>query len=451
MSRSLPDRFVRYIRRRRLILAGDHVMVALSGGVDSMVLLHLLRGCAQQLRITLSAAHYDHAIRPGSADDAAWVAGICKAWEIPLRTERSTGALYGAAAARTARYAFLDESARQLGATRIATAHHADDQIETVLFRILRGTGIAGLAGIPVRRGRIIRPLLRFHKKELEDYARTHGIAYREDESNLTDKYARNRIRRALIPVMQTIRPDAPAAILLLSRHAARTERAWRRVIDGLSDEIVLNRERGKSELAREKFLKYDAEIRARVLRAELRRFGYVPDRAGMRDMLRFIVRSRSGTSVDIGAGLRLERSYDVVRIARPTAAPDEAVVRITDCEPGTARARIGGREWDVLWTTSPNSAPNNLSASFACDALEFPLEVRGWHAGDRMRFPYGSKKLKKVFAEARVPAHERATVPVVADAAGRVYWVAGVARSTDALVGAGDRALTITVSHVER
>src|SRR5690606_16883566 len=114
---------------------------------------------------------------------------------------------------------------------------------------ILRGTGIAGLAGIPVQRGRIIRPLLRFRKQELEDYARAHGIAYREDESNLTDKYARNRIRRALIPVMQTIRPNAPAAVLLLSRHAARTERAWRRVIDGLSDEIVLNRERGKTEL----------------------------------------------------------------------------------------------------------------------------------------------------------------------------------------------------------
>ena len=213
MQGDLRSRFLRFVRRRRLVSAGDHVLVAVSGGVDSMVLLHLLRDTAPELGMAITAAHFDHGMRPRSAADADWLAGVCAAWELPLIARRAPQALYGETAARTARYAFLSQAMREVGARRIATAHHADDQIETVLYRVLRGTGMHGLAGIPVRRGPIIRPLLRFRKTELVAYAVTHDIGVREDPTNETDRFVRNRIRRALIPVMVTVQPQSPEAV----------------------------------------------------------------------------------------------------------------------------------------------------------------------------------------------------------------------------------------------
>ena len=145
---------------------GAHVLAAVSGGADSVVLLHLLRFAGDELGITVSAAHFDHAMRPGSAPDAEWVAGLCAAWGVPLVRRRADRALRSEAEAREARYAFLAGARGRVEADWIATAHHADDQAETVLFRALRGTGVAGLAGIaPVDAARrLVRPLLPFRR-----------------------------------------------------------------------------------------------------------------------------------------------------------------------------------------------------------------------------------------------------------------------------------------------
>src|SRR5690606_38570557 len=150
---------------------------------DSVVLLHLLR-CGRR-RDALYAAHLDHGMRPDSADDAAWVAGLCRAWGVPLVTERAAQLPRSETEARAVRYAFLESAADRLGADRIATAHHADDRIETVLARLARGTNVRGLAGIPIRRGRYVRPLLRYRRREIEAYARAVGLRWREDPTNV--------------------------------------------------------------------------------------------------------------------------------------------------------------------------------------------------------------------------------------------------------------------------
>jgi tRNA(Ile)-lysidine synthase len=447
MTAELRSRFARFARAKKLVRSGDRVMVAVSGGIDSMVLLHLFKECAAELGVDLIAAHFDHAMRQSSAADAEWLSGVCAAWQIPLITERSQSALYGEAAARTARYAFLDEAMRKSAARKIATAHHADDQIETVLFRLLRGTGLRGLAGIPLRRGPIVRPLLRFRKAELQTYAQQHQIAFREDETNSSDVYARNRIRRALIPVMQSVRPAAPESLLALSRYAARTERAWRSMLRAIEREVLSLRSATNIELARGKLLEYDAEIRARILRAALRRVGAVPGQNATRALLRFITEATSGSSYDVANGIRLERAYDVIRITRARSIESNQTVTIEACDAGAAEAKIGGRGWCVRWTTSQTT---NAGARFDCTALQFPLTVRAWLPGDRMRMPYGSKKLKKLFAERRIPFHERSTLPVVTDRDNHVLWVPGVARSNEAPPVNENAALTITVSNVE-
>jgi tRNA(Ile)-lysidine synthase len=448
MRPDLRSRFLRFVRHKRLVQPGDRVLVAVSGGVDSLVLLHLFHSSAADLGIAIVAAHFDHAMRPASADDAEFVARVCAAWGVPLVVQRAETTPRSEAEARDARYRFLSETMLRHGATRMATAHHADDQVETVLFRLMRGAGLRGLAGIPVRRGAIIRPLLRFRKHALAAYAAQHGIAFREDASNLSDGFARNRIRRTIIPALLSVRPQSGADLLRLARHAARTERAWRTRIHAARKRVITRRENHVSELARGGLLEYDAETQGRLLRAELRRLGFVPDRAATDRMLEFVARAESGRSYSIGGGIRIERAFEVVRIVRASETHDDKTVAIAECGDGAAVAELGGRTWRAVWTTSPTNAAQG--EQFGCSALRFPLEIRSWRAGDRIRLTYGSKKLKKLFAEARVPVHERAAVPVLVDAAGRICWVVGVARSVDAPAAQNAAAITVMVTHAE-
>ena len=449
MTRDLEHRFRRFVQRKLLARPGERVLIAVSGGVDSVVLLHLFKQTAAQLRVEIEAAHFDHAIREASAADAEWVAGLCEAWGIRLWQARSPVELPSEAAARQARYRFLALTAQRTGAHRIATAHHADDQVETVIFRVLRGTGMSGLAGIPLRRGRIIRPLLRFTKAEIQEYAATHRLSFREDETNSTERYARNRIRRAVLPILQTVNPAAPRAILALARHAARTERAWRSIVEDALERVVLPSEKRDIELARDILLEYDAEIRARVLRALLRRVGVVPEKRTLRQLLHFIKQARSGSHFDVNGVIRVERAYQALRITRAPEQYAEGDVHIAECGAGTAAFEASGIEWQVRWVTSQDEAPGEVGR-FDCAALQFPLTLRTWRPGDRMQLSYGTKKLKKLFAEHRIPFHARAAVPILVDGTGRVLWVVGVARSEDALARSDAPALSITVKHVE-
>ncbi|HWK89351.1 MAG TPA: tRNA lysidine(34) synthetase TilS, partial [Longimicrobium sp.] len=213
-------RFRRNLEALGLTGQGAHVLVAVSGGCDSVALLHLLRFAAGDGGPRVTAVHFDHAMRPGSEGDARWVAGLCGAWGVPLVAARAEAAPRTEAEAREARYAFLLRAKAEAGATHLATAHHADDQAETVLFRVLRGTGIAGLAGIPAADERgVVRPLLPFWRAEIRRYARAHGLRWRTDPTNRLLDLARNRIRHDLLPLLRTFNPAIEEA---LARTAAQ-------------------------------------------------------------------------------------------------------------------------------------------------------------------------------------------------------------------------------------
>lgn len=417
MSDLLP-RFMRFVEARGLVREGDHVLVALSGGVDSVVLLHLLNVTAESFGISLHAAHLDHAMRAESAADAEWVEGLCKGWQIPVSVVRAEAALENEADAREARYRFLYDTARAKECARIATAHHADDQIETVLFRMMRGTGTRGLAGIPIKRDRLIRPLLRFHKHELEAYARENGLNYREDATNRELHYTRNRIRHVVIPAMEQVQPGSAGRVLALARHAARSERAWSEAIAQLEKQVVLSRETGAIELARPVLLEYDADLRARVIRQLLRRFGVEPGRAQTRHILEFVINAQSGAALLLPRHVRLERRFDRVRIERERGGDSMDQFAEIRSESGSAAVVLAGHRYVVEWK----------------DVRGGPFEIRSWRAGDRIRLPYGTKKLKKLFVEHRIPASLRASIPVIADLNGRVVSVPGIAHSIDDL-----------------
>lgn len=419
----------------------DTAVVALSGGLDSVVLLHLLRFTPGLARPRLVAAHFDHRMRPGSADDAAWVLGLCAAWDVEARIGEP-GARpappRSEAEAREARYDFLERVRSLEGARRVLTAHTADDQAETVLLRIVRGTGTRGLAGIPEEREPgIWRPLLGFWRAELEAYAAGACLTWREDPTNRDVGYARNALRHVVLPELErSVAPATRRALVRLAEHAREDEAAWTALLPSLLADAGVEQGPGGVSVSRAALLRLPQALHARILRALAEGTGTPLDDARTRAAVDFAASAASGAAVELGGGIELRRDFDRLRLGPPEAPGAERPVAIPDAGSGEASALIGGRAFRVAWGRAAREGFED--ASFPPGALSFPLAVRGWRAGDRIRMPYGTKKLKKLFGERRVPEPARDAVPVLVDASGAVLWVPGVARSRDAAEEAG-------------
>ncbi len=428
---------------------GGRVVVALSGGLDSVVLLHLMRFGASPVPVEVVAAHFDHRMRPGSADDAAWVRGLCRAWGVALRSGRATTRLTSENQARETRYAFLETVAREEGAAAVLTAHHADDQAETVLFRLLRGTGPRGLTGIPHgRTPGILRPLLSFWREELEEHARRTGLSWREDPSNRDLRYARNVLRRRVLPeVERLVAPGARKALVRLADLSREDEAGWRSVLPDVMAPLGLVQEDDELTADAASLAALHPAVRARVLREMARRLGSALDASTTRLAVDFVTTASSGASLDLKGPLSLRRELGRIALVRARALPADRQVVIPDAGPGTGLAVLGGREIRVSWGEREGDGGDvPTSAAFDPALLRFPLLVRARRPGDRIRLHGGTKKVKKVLLERRIPSVRRARVPLVVDADGAVLWIPEVARAYAAR-RPGPDALTIGIS----
>lgn len=262
------------IRQQLLFPPTGRVVVAVSGGADSLALLHALRTAATRLRIDVAAAHFNHRLRGVAADeDEEFVRDACRRLGVPLTVERATEVIRGAgleAAARRARYAFLRSAAADFGAVRIATAHTLDDQAETVLMRLMRGSGADGLRAIRFRRGPIVRPLLECTRAAVLDYLAAADIEFRVDASNEDRRFLRNRVRHDILPVLDAINPRVRGALArgaaVLQAEADLLDRLVRRRLADLSDTNGALSAAGMQRLP--------VAVRRRVARAWLRRNG---------------------------------------------------------------------------------------------------------------------------------------------------------------------------------
>ncbi|GMR13806.1 MAG: tRNA lysidine(34) synthetase TilS [Gemmatimonadota bacterium] len=446
----LSRRFVEHVAARRLFSTGERVVVAVSGGADSTALLHLLRFSPGLPDLEFVAAHFDHRMRRESASDVAWLRGLTLAWGIEFRSGQASVDLTGEEQARDARYAFLEAVATRTGASKIATGHHEDDQAETVLFRIARGTGLAGLSGIPeTREPGIVRPLLPFRRTEIETYLATHRLVTRDDESNLDPRFARNVLRHQVIPLIEKrIAPGVTASLVRLARLADREEAGWRCVVPELLDRLVQSRDEGVLSVDRPALLAYHSVVQARLLRAAIERFGVRLDEAGTSAVLEFARAGASGRNLRLQGALVLRRSFDELLLSIEGVREEHRPLEIPEPGSGSGGFVVGGRHMTADWSVG-EPPEGRWVERFSVSQLEFPASFRQWSPGDRMRLPYGSKKLKKVFAEARVPAHERIRRPVLVDGGGSVLWIPGVMRSCTAEVTEGGAALSIAVAEV--
>lgn len=440
-----------------LLPPGERLLVGVSGGADSLALLHALAEGRVERRWELWAVHVHHGMRGPEADaDAEFLAGCCAAWGVPLRVERvdvpalaKERRISVEEAGREARYSTFARLASEWGCGKVVTAHHADDQAETVLLHLFRGAGIDGLAGMPERRPlrpaadapELVRPLLGVRRRELEAYCEAHGLVPRLDVTNLDLQYRRNRIRYELLPVLERFDPEITGHLVRLSRQA----RDEQELLSADAARLLVSAERELPPPSAPGIPLPAAPVRARLALPVLR----VAPPALLRRALRLLLRQVGGFDVELSAGLseRLERliqagsgAVDLPGSPLRAALSGECLVldASTGAPPAPVDAAIPGRteapEFGLVLEAQPCPVPADLrlppaQAILDLDTLRPPFQLRAPQAGDRFR-PLnapGSRLLSDLFTDRKVPAYYRDRWPILTDRDG-VLWVLGLA-----------------------
>ena len=425
----LLQRIEQNIQNRDLFGRGGKVLVAVSGGLDSMTLLHMLKelSCRHQWRLVV--AHFNHRLRERASDaDEKLVRKTAAAMKLPLVADSADVKTFAAKlklsvemAARKLRHEFVARAARKQGIKTIAIAHHADDQVELFFLRLLRGSGGEGLAGMKWRSPSpadrmilLIRPLLDFSKAELLGFARENKIHFRNDATNFSTDFLRNRIRNELLQLLRkNYQPALDKAVLRLmeivgaeSKFAAETARQW-------------------LKQRKPDFERLPIAIQRRVLQLQLTEVDVAPDF----DLIESL-RQSADRFVSIGPNICIARDESgKVKLRTESKLgfkPNELVLNLTD----RTRAAVfdGAKFW---WQTGSRgrSPHQNQQEVFDADKIGGGIVLRHWHAGDRFQ-PIGLKsaaKLQDLFVNAKISASRRRELVLATTADGEIFWVEGL------------------------
>lgn len=467
---SFVDRVEAFVRDRRLLEPGEHVLAAVSGGADSMALAHVLLALRPRLEIRLTATCIDHGLRPSSGEEAEQVVKWLS--DLGLRTERVRLPDLGPGPslenrARDARRDILEAVAARHGCEKIATAHQAEDAAESLLLHLLRGTGLAGLKGMSPRNGVYVRPLLRESRGEILAYLQERGISHLVDPTNYSLEHTRNRIRHLLVPLLEeSFNPEIVASLNRLGEHAATMQD----FMDTLVDDI-LARPAGKevspvSALDLTSWGTYHKALKYHALRRFMERQGdscRELTSVHYQAILELIDDPHgTGKAIHLPGGRRVRRRYNELLLessSNPSGrafedgqhrAGDEAGVNRPPAKermialpgitplPGTDRA--------VRAEILPSEAIEGLrskpeSACFSWNQVEPPLQARRVRHGDRM-IPHGMKghkKLSDIFVDRKIPRETRSSLWIFEDGRG-IIWIPGIATAESTRVSSQTR-----------
>ena len=437
---TLVDRFRAHLAS--LSLQPGRAIVAVSGGPDSMALLDLLARTHADHRLELAVAHVDHGIHPASSQARRAVERAALDRGLPFDAEvLELGAVATETAARVARYAALERIRVRRAADWILLAHHADDQVETVLMRVLRGSGPAGLAGMSARRGRLVRPLLPFRREELAQYLRDGGIAAWTDAANADPRHLRSWIREDVLPRIQERLVDVRGALESVGRQASRNREAWRQVLDQLPG-LDVEQEASGISVAAPVLAGYDSELATEIVRTLGRQAGCVIGEVRAERLLALARGGESGRSVPLGAGWRGELAFGRLRIVPDTGLAPSPV----SLSGHAGELRWGRWRLRVRQAAAPERQERRGMTAWFADP---ELTVRGPRAGERLA-PLGGRGrrlLVRCFQDAQVPRGERGSWPVL-EVAGTAIWVPGVCRAAALIPPAGSEAWRVDVTH---
>lgn len=435
------------IDQHRMLDPGETVLVAVSGGIDSVVLLDLLQRLGPDYGISLHVAHLDHGLRGASSySDAQFVERLAEERGLPIRMSRlEPGSLsdhrkHGPeGAAREARYAFLESVAAEIGAERIALGHTANDQAETILHRLTRGTGPAGLRGIPPVRHPYVRPLIEATRNEILAYAQERKLVWRVDASNADTSFTRNRIRHRVLPELETINPKVAEAICRGSLLAAEAEEASRFLVSTLWDAACSEESEEQLTLRRGALTSYPPAVRKLLLREGARRVR--GNLAGIEHghvdaVVRLIAPDTSHGELSL-PGLHVRVQSDEILLARDAeASPEPWAFPVDLGETEIPEPPISLRLAIVEGKSPQMNATDRWTELADADRIVYPLELRSRREGDRF-VPLGSGtsvKLKDFLINERVPYFDRGRLPLLCDRE-KIVWIVGVRLSDEVRV----------------
>lgn len=440
----MKDNVLSWCRTGKLFLPGDRVACALSGGADSVAMLCCLASLQAELGITVLAAHFNHGLRGAESDrDEAFCEALCRQRGIGFFSGRGdvaercrkTGESIEQAA-RALRYEFL----LSVPCDKLATAHTADDNLETILMNLTRGTGLRGLGGIPPVRGKIVRPMLCVTRPEIEQYLLENGLAHVEDSTNGADGCLRNRLRHRVIPLLRQENPALGEQSVLL---AARL-RADEDYLSAQAAALLAGAEdSGGWELSR--LLCAPEPLLARVAAQILSRAGLTRPTAGhVRAVLNLLRSASPSARCSLPGGWLLRRRYGSVLLERDAAPPVWEPVALP--APGEAALPAAGLR---IVCSGPQKIlkPCQSSNKFAvrCAMIEGAFWLRPRRAGDALRLPGGSKRLSRLQIDRKIPADLRNLLPVF-ETGGRVAAAAGIGADVRFLAAAGETGYLIEI-----
>ena len=434
---TLPDKIKRTIQAESLIEPGDRVLLGLSGGIDSTTMLYLLHDAGRTFPFGLGVAHINHLLRGEESErDEEFVRSLagslslpCHVLRIDVRGEAKKAGKSLQHAGRDVRYRFFSDTAAEHGYRKIGIAHTLDDQVETFILRMLKGTGLRGLSAIPIKRDNIIRPLLTVARSEIEEYARALEFSFVEDSSNKKIVYERNFVRRQLVPWMEKLNPNFRERIFSLLKDLTVVNRTFDESAANFVESECI--EDGEAILLGvEAAMGLDEETRFRVMAGLLGRLepGFIPLREHMRQIDNVLSSLRPNLAVTLPHGFRVKKEYGKLVLTRePPRLPPMEVIPVGEgmnrLEPfnlSLGLERLPGEGRESIFSTGP------ATAFFDADKLGV-LRVRSFREGDRF-VPLGMKesvKLKDFFISRKIPREERRHVPLLLSG-DDILWVVG-------------------------
>lgn len=446
-------KIIETVKQNNLVSRGDRVLCALSGGMDSSVMLDALIALSDELSISVCAAHLNHMLRgEDSSNDEEFAKKKCEKYGIDFISERADVNARAKdshesveLAARNVRYEFLARAKEKLSATKIATAHNANDNLETILLNLARGSGIDGLSGIPVTRGDIIRPIISVSREEIEEYAEKNDIEYCVDKSNDDTVYSRNMLRHNAIPALLKVNSAAIA-------NAYRTSRIVSRAADFISEsarerfnQIALSPTSCKCEDLLKTEHALFAGVCAILSKNAIGDSSYTLSASHISDIEKLLVSLSPSGEIMLPRGLFCRREYDKLvfekRAEEEKLKPQKLVL---------GENFWGGYRITVKKTEETQKIHNSLNIfHISCDRIEDSLTVRTRNTGDELKLKKRPRRtLKKLFIDRKIPKNEREKTPVITDG-DNVVFVYGFGADERAAITEGEATLKIEIERI--
>ena len=457
MSQTLVQQVIQYSKEYHMLQEGDRVLVGLSGGADSVCLLCILNEIKKEIHFSIEAVHIHHGIRGEEADaDALFSKQLCERFSIPFLFIQENVPAYAKErkvsleeAGRMLRYATWERLKKEQGYTKIALAHHANDSAETMLFHLFRGGRLAGLMGIPPVRGEIIRPLLCCSRKEIEEWLTEQNIAYCVDSTNVSDEYTRNKIRHHIVTYAEEqINPKA----VLHMQQTAEYLRQVKQFLDGTEQELydrAVQKQGKRIGLSIPILQEFPFFLQTNLI------YKIISECSGGKDISKLhinqildLVKKQSGRGIDLPLGVRVIRSYDTLLFTKKSY--DDLVqieesskqwyqrVQEGECVPVVIPAEYlygengEGLSFRVFSYKKIEEIPKNRYTKwFDYDKISSDIFLRKRRNGDMIRLKSGTKKIKSIFIDEKIPTEVRNQMILVACET-EILWIPGI-RSSEA------------------